>query len=150
MKVQLEEISKGIKAMRLMKQVMVNVKQSMGKQFEELNLTAPQGMLMGILIHNGMMKITDLSEKLGLSNSTVSGIVDRLEKQGMVMRIRSLEDRRVVFVDVASDFKNGAKAHFKEFENKFEDMMSRATSDELDTILKGLETLKEVINREQK
>ena len=146
----MEEISKAIKVIRLMKQVVGNVKHSMGKQFEELNLTAPQGMLIGILIHNGKMKITDLSEKLGLSSSTVSGIVDRLEKQEMVTRTRSLEDRRVVFVDVTDDFRNGAKAHYKSFEGKFEAMMGKATSEELDIILKGLETLREVIIREQK
>ena len=35
------------------------------------------------------MKITELSNKLCLSNSTVSGIIDRLEKQEMVVRERS-------------------------------------------------------------
>ncbi|MDF2673481.1 MAG: transcriptional regulator, MarR family [Clostridiales bacterium] len=74
-------MSKGIRAIRLIKQVMGSVKRTMGKQFEEMNITGPQGMLVGTLIHYGEMKISDLSEKLGLSNSTVSGIVDRLENQ---------------------------------------------------------------------
>jgi DNA-binding MarR family transcriptional regulator len=144
-----EEISRGIRAIRLIKQVMGSLKQSMSKQFEDMNITGPQGMLVGTLIHFGEMKISDLSEKLGLSNSTVSGIVDRLENQGLVERTRSIEDRRVVYVNVTPEFKKNAKEHFKEFEKKFESMMSKATPEELDTILKGIATLKEVIDRQK-
>lgn len=144
-----EEIGRGIRAIRIIKQVMGSLKQSMGKQFEDMNITGPQGMLVGTLIHFGEMKISDLSEKLGLSNSTVSGIVDRLENQGLVERTRSIEDRRVVYVNVTPEFKKNAKAHFKDFEKRFEDMMSKATPEELDTILKGLEALKEVIDRQK-
>ncbi len=142
-------MSKGIMAIRLIKQVMGSIKRSMGKQFEEMNVTGPQGMLVGTLIHHGEMKISDLSENLGLSNSTVSGIVDRLENQGLVERTRSTEDRRVVYVNITPEFKKNAKEHFKEFEKKFESMMSKATAEELDTILKGLATLKEVIDRQK-
>lgn len=144
-----EEISKGIRAIRLIKQVMGSVKRMMGKQFEEMNITGPQGMLVGTLIHYGDMKISDLSEKLGLSNSTVSGIVDRLENQGFVERTRSKEDRRVVYVNVTQEFKKNAEVKFKAFEKRFEDTMSKATSEEFDIILKGLETLKEVIERQR-
>jgi DNA-binding MarR family transcriptional regulator len=144
-----EEMSKGIRAIRLIKQVMGSIKHNMGKQFEEMNVTGPQGMLVGILIHYGEMKISDLSEKLGLSNSTVSGIVDRLENQGLVERTRSIEDRRVVYVNVTPEFKQNAKERFKCFEKNFESMMSKATPEELDTILKGIATLKEVIDRQK-
>jgi DNA-binding MarR family transcriptional regulator len=144
-----EEMSKSIRIIRLIKHVMGTAKRSMGKQFEDLNITGPQGMLVGTLIHYGEMKISDLSEKLGLSNSTVSGILDRLEDQGLVERVRSKEDRRVVYVNVTPGFKKSAKKHFEEFERKFESMINSATTEELDTILKGLETLEEVINRQK-
>lgn len=145
----MEETGKGIRVIRLMKQIMVSVKHSMGKQFEELNITGPQGLLIGILMHYGEMKISDLSEKLGLSNSTVSGIVDRLERQGLVERTRSIEDRRVVYVNVTQEFKKNANTHFKNLENKLDSMMTKATSEELDMILGGLEKLKEVIERQK-
>lgn len=145
----MEEIGSGIRAIRLFKQIMVKIKQGTGKYFEEMNLTGPQGMLLGILIHTGKMKISDLSEKLGLSNSTVSGIVDRLENQGVVERTRSKEDRRVVYVDATEEFRKNAKERFKGIENRFEVIMNLATPEEMDTILRGLETLKEVLERKE-
>lgn len=146
----MEDISKGIRVIKLLKNVMENVKQNMHHHFKEMNVTGPQGMLMGTLAHFGEMKVSDLSEKLGLSNSTVSGIIDRLEIQGLVERIRSTEDRRVVYVKVTPAFRKNSQERFQIIEKMFESMMSKATSEELDEILKGLETLQEVINRDKK
>ena len=55
------------------------------------------------------MKITEFSNQLCLSNSTVSGIIDRLEKQEMVVRERSEEDKRVVYVSISPNLKKCMK-----------------------------------------
>jgi MarR family transcriptional regulator, organic hydroperoxide resistance regulator len=141
-----EEINKNLRVIELLRQLMVTVRHNVHHHFKEMNVTGPQGMLMGTLAHHGEMKISDLSEKLGLSNSTVSGIIDRLENQGLVVRTRSKDDRRVVYVNVSSEFKKNSQNHFNEIEKMFESMMSKATSEELDEILKGLDTLQRVFN----
>lgn len=94
------------------------------------------------------MKVSDLSQKLGLSNSTVSGIIDRLEKQGLVERTRSTEDRRVVYVSVTSKFKDTFQKHFKEAERKFEELISRASPEDLNKIIEGLESLKKILEKQ--
>lgn len=144
----MEETNQNIKILRLLKEIGRSLKHSMTQQFKNLNLTGPQGMLLGILSHHGKMKISDLGEKIGLSNSTVSGIVDRLEKRGLIERIRSEEDRRVVYVDVTEEFKKDHKNHHYQVEKKFQDDINSATPEEINTIVKGLETLKKVINRQ--
>lgn len=123
------------------------VKHSMGKHFNDMNLTGPQGMMMGILSHDGEMKISDLSEKIGLSNSTVSGIIDRLEKQGLVERTRSLDDRRVVYVKVSNDFQKNCKKNFSKIEKTFEVAINKATPEEIEIILKGLDTLEQLMEK---
>jgi DNA-binding MarR family transcriptional regulator len=145
----MEELNKGIRVIKVLKQVMDTLKQNMGHQFKEMNITGPQGMLMGILAHDGEMKISDLSEKLGLSNSTVSGIVDRLEKQGLVERTRSEEDRRVVYVSVTQEFQKNAKERFNGIQRMFEGLMNTATPEEAERIYEGLNTLKKVMDRQK-
>lgn len=120
----------------------------MGKHFNDMNLTGPQGMMMGILSHDGEMKISDLSEKIGLSNSTVSGIIDRLEKQGLVERIRSLDDRRVVYVKVSNDFQKNCKKNFSKIEKTFEVALNKATPEEIEIIIKGLDTLEQLMDNQ--
>jgi MarR family transcriptional regulator, organic hydroperoxide resistance regulator len=149
-----EEIDRVISIIKMIKQVMDTMRQSMqhnfkGDQFKEMNITGPQGMMLGMLNHYGEMKVSDLSEKLGLSNSTASGIIDRLEKQGLVERTRTSEDRRVVLVSVTPEYKRNIQEHFREIKTSFELMMSSATDEELDTILEGLSTLKKIIDRQK-
>jgi DNA-binding MarR family transcriptional regulator len=58
-------------------------------------LTGPQQSAMRALVASGGLSLKDLSLELGLAHSTVSGIVDRLQKQGMVGRQVDPADRRV-------------------------------------------------------
>lgn len=138
----MEDLSKSIEIIKDIKYIGKLMKKSIGNQFKDNNLTGPQGMLLGILAHFGKMKISDLSEKLNLSNSTVSGILDRLEKQNFVERSRSDEDRRVVYVSVTDEYKKIACQRFKEIEQSIENKMKNANPEELDKILEGLEILK--------
>ena len=44
----------------------------------------------------GDLSLSELSERIRAQNSTVTGIIDRMEREGLVVRARSNEDRRVV------------------------------------------------------
>lgn len=141
----MDDLSKAIDIIKTLKEIMDNIKHIMDSQFRYIDLTAPQGILISILWREGEMRISDLSKKIGLSNSTVSGIIDRLEKQDIVKRIRSQEDRRVVYVTITDDFKKKAKKHFDEAERQLGKMINRANSEELDLILERLDTLKKLV-----
>lgn len=145
----MEEVSKAVMVVQLMKKVMSRIKHNMQCHFKERNLTGPQGVLMGTLAHHGEMKVSELSERLGLSNSTVSGILDRLENQGLLERTRSKEDRRVVHVKVTDEFRKQSQKHFEEMNKMIEQMMSKAAPEELDIILEGMNTLEKVMNRQE-
>lgn len=82
----------------LLKSIIKNLRRHILEQVSEYGFTVPQLMLLQEVYHNPDISVRELSEKLGLAKSTVSGIVDRLERQGAVMRLRDEEDRRVVKV----------------------------------------------------
>lgn len=62
------------------------------------DLTGPQLTVVKILEQIGDMSLSELSEKIRAQNSTVTGIIDRMEREGLVARERSKEDRRVVYI----------------------------------------------------
>ena len=140
-----EGISKSLDAIKTLKQIMRTLKKAVEADYKELQLTGPQGFMLGTLACNGQMKISDLSEKMALSNSTVSGIVDRLEKQGLVERIRSNEDRRVVIVRATEQFHKCKRDKMTRIEDIIQQQMSAATQEELDKILEGLTILKTIL-----
>lgn len=67
-------------------------------QAREHGLTGPQISALKILEAMGDLSLTELSEKMSARNSTLTGIVDRMERDGLVVRERSQSDRRVVLI----------------------------------------------------
>ncbi len=60
------------------------------------SLTGPQLTVVKILEQIGDLSLSELSDRIRAQNSTVTGIIDRMEREGLVDRVRSTEDRRVV------------------------------------------------------
>ena len=67
---------------------------------EQAGVTGPQIVVMACLVRNGAMTLTDLSRTLGMSHSSASGIVDRLESRGLVRRSEDTTDRRRTSIEV--------------------------------------------------
>ena len=62
------------------------------------DLTGPQLTVVKLLEQVGDLSLSELSDKIRAQNSTVTGIIDRMEREGLVVRSRSTEDRRVVHI----------------------------------------------------
>jgi MarR family 2-MHQ and catechol resistance regulon transcriptional repressor len=62
----------------------------------EHGLTTPQFGVLEALYHVGPLPLGTLAEKLLVTGGNVTYVMDRLEEQGLVVRARSPEDRRVV------------------------------------------------------
>ena len=140
-----DKANDNVEVARLFLQVMGLFKHSMIKIFEDIGITAPQAMVMGILSKEKRIKMTELSSKLCLSNSTVSGIVDRLEKQGMVERDRSKDDRRVVYVNICPEFNEIHADFHKLIRGNTENIIKKGTTEEIDKVVEGLNILKKFL-----
>ena len=67
-------------------------------EFLEIAVTMPQAKLLYLLGASGDMHMSDLVARLGVSLSTVSGLVDRIVDQGLATRRDDPADRRQVVV----------------------------------------------------
>ena len=79
----------------------------------ELRCAASQGVLrtgvsmtqiqvLTLLEHHGEMPMSRLADMLGVSFSNATGLIDRMEENGYVERVRRSDDRRVVHVRPAA------------------------------------------------
>jgi DNA-binding MarR family transcriptional regulator len=64
----------------------------------EVGLTGPQLTVLKLLETFQDLSLSSLSERIRAQNSTVTGIIDRMEREGLVCRERSKSDRRVVYI----------------------------------------------------
>jgi MarR family transcriptional regulator, organic hydroperoxide resistance regulator len=65
-----------------------------------VDLTGPQLTVLKVLEGLGDLSLSELSERIRAQNSTVTGIIDRMEREDLVVRARSTEDRRVVHIQL--------------------------------------------------
>jgi len=65
-------------------------------------LTGPQLWTMKTIGELSPLRVSDLAKRLYLHPATVVGILNRLELQGLVRRIRTTDDRRVVNVELTA------------------------------------------------
>lgn len=71
-------------------------------QEENESISPKQFILMRTLHEKGKCTVSELAAELGLSTSATTIALNRLVKQGFVDRIRSDDDRRVVWVELST------------------------------------------------
>jgi DNA-binding MarR family transcriptional regulator len=72
---------------------------------DEISLTYPQYLVMLVLWENGEMNIGKIGEYLHLDNGTLTPLLKRMEKHGLLNRTRSKNDERVVLISLTENGK---------------------------------------------
>ena len=130
-----------------------NFNKSMRHKFhysiQDLGFTLPQLSVISILEKYGEQKVSELSLKMGLSDSTVSGILDRLEQKNIIKRRRTKDDRRVVKISLTKKSKEFCNDFRQKREEYFTQLLKKLSEQEIKDIIKGLEILNRVLNEEE-
>lgn len=117
--------------------------------YGKLNLTYPQSIVLAILEADGPMPISALAEAAGSANSTISGVVDRLEKMELVQRTRSDSDRRVIYVSTTEQFRE----HFAKFKatacDRFSAVLNTLSPQDAQAVERGLMLLDQALQSEE-
>jgi Transcriptional regulators len=121
-------------------------KDQLYKKSRQFGFTGPQiGLIYG-LHKNPFSTLNDISEWLGLSKSTVSGIVDRLVRQGIVIREVPEDNRRIVQLSLSPEFQEDNI--LKDFMNEFTtNIFKDIDKEELKKIIEGLELLFKLLKK---
>lgn len=85
---------------RKLRRIAGMIKQNGRKILTNYPITSPQFIALQWMIDGNDLTIGELSKKIGLAFSTTTDLVDRMEKNKLVERIRDTDDRRVVRIRV--------------------------------------------------
>ncbi|WP_240762276.1 MarR family winged helix-turn-helix transcriptional regulator [Paenibacillus thalictri] len=108
--------------------------------FNEYKLTKPQMSVIG-QIYKAPKTIGQISEALQLSYSTVSGIIDRLERDEWIKRVRDQSDRRVIWIEKTEKLSQIRTTLSFFQENFFNSVLEGLDDEELDKIIRSLNLL---------
>ena len=93
------------------------------------------------------MTISELGEHLGLAHSTVSGLVDRLERDGWTVRRKCDQDRRRSRVQLTKQSDQLFQGHVDNATDFWGQTIGQLTREEQDALIQSLNRLKEVMEK---
>lgn len=94
---------------------------------------------LSVLGVSGARRMGEIAAHLGVGQSAVTPLVDRLEAQGLVQRRRSAEDRRVWRVELTAKGEEIVAAEAKIYQQVATEMLTPLDAAERDTFIRLLE-----------
>ncbi len=73
-----------------------SMKRGLEARLVEYGITATQYVVLALLAKKDGLSQTQLGNRLSFDNPTVTGVIDRMERDGLVERRRTSDDRRVI------------------------------------------------------
>jgi DNA-binding MarR family transcriptional regulator len=83
--------------------VLLRLARELRKETEQLGITARQATLLWLVKRSPGLSLAELASEEGISAPALSGHVDRLERAGLLERVRSSDDRRRVGLTLTAD-----------------------------------------------
>ncbi len=114
----------------------------------QFNTTPAQLLALRGLLESDNRTLADLAKEVGLSSSTMVGVVDRLEKKGLIVRNRALTDRRNVNILITNAGKDYLTNSPKLLQDRLIKRLSEISLDERTSISDALEKISAILDAE--
>ena len=105
---------------------------------EGLKITTPQGGILALLKQNNGRTMTELSQILSIDNSTITGLINRLEKAGFAKRNSNPNDRRVSQIFITPQGIDEVNRAISVFKRVNKEVKSGFSNEEVDAFKKVL------------
>ena len=111
--------------------------------FAQFDLTEQQWRIMRVLWEAGNITSIDLARRCLIAPPSLVGILDRLEKRGLLRRTRSDRDRRFVFVEATSKgakLQQEVRPRVDEIHDRMQGLVTQQEWQALSSLLSKIET----------
>ena len=111
-------------------------------------ITFAQMRVLWTLANNGRFATPgEIAERLGITSSTATGLVERLAEGGYLSRTHSTEDRREVHLKLLPKGRRLMEGFRRQRRSRLQRLMSRLGADDVARMTSALETLNDILGR---
>ncbi|MCM3360653.1 MarR family winged helix-turn-helix transcriptional regulator [Niallia sp. HCP3S3_B10] len=121
------------------------IKQKGREILSNYTMTPPQFVALQWLFEEGDMTIGELSNKMFLAFSTTTDLVDRMEKNKLVQRVKDPNDRRVVRIHMLEEGKRLIDEVIKKRQGYLQEVLNDYTTDDIEELKKNFMRLHQVM-----
>ena len=130
-----------LKALRIALGRQRSLRDPLASTCEQMQFTPPQLHTLFWLGEDGSLTMGELARRLGVTEKTVTGVVDRLEREGCLQRERDTVDRRVVRCHLTAQ---GARTYAEldaHLQEKLSQLLSMLDAEDRSALFALLQTL---------
>jgi MarR family transcriptional regulator, 2-MHQ and catechol-resistance regulon repressor len=90
------------------------------------------------LYHKDKLTVREVSEAVLINTGSITYVIDKLEKKGLIERSNCKDDRRVVYIQITEEGKKLMDTIFPAHQRVIEDLFEGISEQEKDTVIKVL------------
>jgi MarR family transcriptional regulator, organic hydroperoxide resistance regulator len=121
------------------------IKQKGREILSNYTMTPPQFVALQWLFEEGDMTIGELSNKMFLAFSTTTDLVDRMEKNQLVQRVKDPNDRRVVRIHMLEEGKRLIDEVIKKRQGYLQEVLNEYSTEDIEELKKNFMRLHQVM-----
>lgn len=123
------------------------------RQADEISkgkITLPQFVTLDLLIRCGESRMKDLAGSMDVTTAAMTGIVDRLVRDGYAERVYDSRDRRIIKAKLTSKGGTVVKKIYHTRREMILDVFGRISQDDREDYLRVLTRIKEILTQKKK
>ncbi|MCZ2258949.1 MarR family winged helix-turn-helix transcriptional regulator [Sporosarcina sp. G11-34] len=111
------------------------------KTIEKYALNPTEFAVLELLHHKGQQPIQKIGQKILLRSGSMTYVVDKLEKRGLLERVSCVKDKRVTYMSITTAGTELITEIFPEHARDIQSIMSELTAEEQDTVIELVKKL---------
>lgn len=133
---------------KLLRYIAAILKQRGREILTQYPITPPQFVALQWLLEEGDLTIGELSNKMYLACSTTTDLVDRMERNGLVARVKDRHDRRVVRIHLLEEGERIIEEVIKKRQHDLAQVLQSFSDEEIVFLEKCLRKLHQEMKKE--
>ncbi|EEL51669.1 MULTISPECIES: MarR family winged helix-turn-helix transcriptional regulator [Bacillus cereus group] len=130
-----EDISQSLKVFIALSRVHRAVMNTTNKSIQSNGLNPTEFAVLELLYHKGGQPLQQIGERILIASGSITYVVDKLEKKGLVKRIPCPNDRRVIYAQLTAEGEAFIASIFPNHEKVIHDSFEMLTKEEKDELL---------------
>lgn len=129
------DVSKSLKVFIALSRVHRSVMDTANKSIQSNGLNPTEFAVLELLYHKGTQPLQQIGERILIASGSITYVVDKLEKKGLVERKPSQNDRRVIYAHLTERGIQLISSIFPNHEKVIHDSLHMLSNDEKDQLL---------------
>lgn len=129
------------KAISILLRATHSVEEVLRKDISQYNMNPTEFGVLELLFHKGKQPIQNICNKLLMANSSMTYVIDKLEKKNLVDRENHSIDKRVTYIRLTDEGKNFIQEIYPKHEEVFNKIFAVLDDDELEVMSKSLKKI---------